>query len=339
MATHRDSYSILREELRWRVALVLGVMIVVLMVALGSLNTRLGLADTAELAWWVLAASSACVVGLLLLPRGVGGTLFFLMIVATLLVVPAFGLYHGRNMQHWAYIFPAVIIFLMRPGPGLLAIVAYGVYVSWATARLLPAIEVVRFASGYGLLICFMYTYALLQERAAAMLRYHSERDALTNCFNRRTFNEAIERLATEASATVRRTFLLIDIDYFKAINDEHGHLVGDRIITQVAAELGRHLAADTPLYRYGGEEFAVILGQDDEDAAARLAERLRAAVANADFQGVRVTVSIGIATWRSALGSVSSAIGHADRRLYEAKRAGRNRVVAPSTPLPKETV
>src|SRR6478752_4261695 len=131
MATYRDSYSILREELRWRVALVLGVLIVVVMVAIGTLNTELGLPDTANLAWGVLAASAACVVALLLLPRGIGGTVFFVAIAAILIVVPAFGLAHGRNMQHWAYIFPAVVIFLMRPGPSLVAIILYGVYVSW----------------------------------------------------------------------------------------------------------------------------------------------------------------------------------------------------------------
>ena len=328
MAIHRDSYTILRETLRWRVAFVLGVLIVVLMVALGTLNTQLGLRDTANLAWGVLAMATVCIAALIALPRGLGGAMFFMMIAATLLIVPAYGLANGRNMQHWAYIYPAVMIFLLRPNFALAAMIAYGAYVSWATAALLPMIEVVRFASGYGLLVCFMYTYALLQQRAAVMLRYQSERDALTNCFNRRTFNEALERLGDADAATC--TFLLIDIDQFKSINDEHGHLVGDRVITEVAAELGRHLDATTPLYRYGGEEFAVILAHSDPAAAGALAERLRAGVANADFQGITTTVSIGIAPWHARQGSIPAAIGQADRRLYDAKRAGRNRVLAP---------
>jgi diguanylate cyclase (GGDEF)-like protein len=94
---------------------------------------------------------------------------------------------------------------------------------------------------------------------------------------------------------------------------------------------LGRALDAGTPLFRYGGEEFAVVRVGEDERAAARLAERLRDAVATADFQGVAVTVSIGVAEWRSGHGTVDHALGRADRALYAAKRAGRNRVVAES--------
>ncbi len=328
MPLRRDSYSLLRETLRWRVALVLGLLIVVLMLALGVLNTQLGYADTALLAWIVMAMTGACVVGLLILPREVGGTVFFCVVAAALLLVPAFGLQHGRNMQHWAYILPPVIVFLMRAGPALAVMLIYGAYVTLVSMPVLPGIDVVRFASGYGLLVCFLFTYALLQERAAAMLRYHSDHDALTNCLNRRTFNETLEQLSSPNATHKACSILLIDIDHFKSINDQHGHLVGDRIITQVAAELGRQLDAGTPLFRYGGEEFAIILRQADERQAGALAERLRSAIAACDFQGVAVTVSIGVAQWQSGQGGLASAIGRADRALYAAKNAGRNRVV-----------
>jgi diguanylate cyclase (GGDEF)-like protein len=329
MPLRRDSYSLLRETLRWRVALVLGVLIVALMLALGVLNTHLGYADTALLAWIIMGMTAACVVGLLTLPRELGGTVFFCVIAAALLLVPAFGLQHGRNMQHWAYILPPVMVFLMRAGPALAVMLIYGAYVTLVSMPVLPGIDVVRFASGYGLLVCFLYTYALLQERAAAMLRYHSDHDALSNCLNRRTFNETLEQLASPDSTHKTCSVLLIDIDHFKSINDQHGHLVGDRIITQVAAELGRQLDAGTPLFRYGGEEFAIILHRGDEHQATALAERLRSAIAACDFQGVAVTASIGVAQWRSGQGSLASAIGRADRALYAAKNAGRNRVVA----------
>jgi diguanylate cyclase (GGDEF)-like protein len=332
MPLRRDSYSLLRETLRWRVALVLSVLIIVLMLALGALNTYLGYADTALLAWIVLGLTAACVVGLLTLPHELGGTIFFCVIAVALLLVPAFGLQHGRNMQHWAYILPPVMVFLMRAGPALAVMLIYGIYVTLVSIPVLPGIDVVRFASGYGLLVCFLYTYALLQERAAAMLRYHSDHDALTNCLNRRTFNETLEQLASPNATRKACAILLIDIDHFKSINDQHGHLVGDRIITQVAAELGRQLDAGTPLFRYGGEEFAIILRQADVHHAAALAERLRAAIAACDFQGVAVSVSIGVAQWQSGQGSLSSAIGRADRALYAAKNAGRNRVVTDNT-------
>lgn len=321
----RDSFSLLRDTMRWRVALVLGCLIIVLMIVLGTTNVRLGLKDTALLAWLVLGGAAISVGGLLLLPRRLGGTLFFASIALLLVGVMAFGAYVGRPMQHWAYIFPPVIIYLLRAGPSLAAMIAFGAYASATIVPLIAGIDVIRFASGYGLLVCFMYTYALLQERAADMLRYHSDHDALSNCLNRRTFNQTMEQLAR--SAEQRCTFLLIDIDHFKAINDQHGHLVGDRIITQVAAALGRELDAGTPLFRYGGEEFAVLMAGKTLDEGLQLAERLRAAIEHADFGEVKATVSVGVAEWKRAQESIAATLTLADRALYAAKRAGRNRV------------
>jgi diguanylate cyclase (GGDEF)-like protein len=327
----RDSYTILRETLRWRVALVLSGIVMGLCLALGILNTSLHFGDTALLAWIILGLSAASVVALLKLPRQVGGTIFFAMIAVSLSGSMVFGQWVGRPMHAWAYVLPPVFIFLLRPTYALAAMVAIGVYVTWYISALVPMIEAVRFASAYGVLVCFMYAYALLEEKAAAMLRYHSERDPLSNCLNRRTFNEALQRITAGGAPGARCAFLLADIAHFKAINDNHGHLVGDRVITQVAATLVRELDAATPLYRYGGEEFAVTFPGADEAMGAALAERLRAAVANCDFQGLNVTISIGVAEWRHGHGSVESTLGQADRALYAAKRTGRNRVVVES--------
>lgn len=323
MTLRRDSYSILRENLRWRTALGLGALVIVLMVGLGVFNHLHDYADTAVLAWAVLAVVGGCVVGLLVLPRGFGGNLFFSALALILVLVMGLGWYLDRPMQHWAYIFPPVVAFLLRPGWALAAMIAFGIYASAITAQLLPLIDTVRFASGYGLLLFFMYTYAMLEERAAGMLRYHSDHDALSNCLNRRTFNETLAAVEHELK---RCTFLLIDIDHFKAINDRRGHLAGDRAITEVSAVLSRALGDHTALYRYGGEEFAVMIDAD-EAAGLALAERLRAAVANADFDDIRMTVSIGVATWHARQGSVDAALSRADEALYAAKAAGRNRV------------
>ncbi len=318
--------------MRWRVGLVLGVLVMILMVILGTLNTKLGLKDTAQLAWIVLAVSGISVTGLLLSPKHVGGTVFFSAVALLLVFVPVFGMYHGRPMQHWAYIFPPLLVFLIRSRPALIGMVLYGIYVVFTLLPLIALIDVVRFASGYGLLVCFIYTYALLEERASAMLRYYSDHDALSNCFNRRTFNEALEQLTRSRATGKRYTFLLIDIDHFKAINDEHGHLVGDRIITQVAAELGRMLDSGTPLFRYGGEEFAIILDDASEQAGIELAERLRNAIDEYNFQGVSVSISIGVAEWHTSHPNVNATLGYADRALYAAKNAGRNRVMMASS-------
>lgn len=323
----RDSFSLLRDTLRWRVAVVMAVLVIVLMVALASLNTSLGLHDTARLAWAVLGVALLSLVGLLVLPRRTGGTVFFASIVLLLAATMAFGLALERPMQHWAYIVPPVLVFLMRPGHALFWMIVFGTWTVLLTAPMASLLELVRFGSGYGLLVCFMFTYALLQHRAAAMLRFHSDHDALTNCLNRRTFNELLGQLAA-APPQGRLSFLLIDLDHFKAVNDRHGHLVGDRVITEAAATLGREISPGTPLFRYGGEEFAVVLA-DGEAAAAALAERLRAAIARSEFQGLRLGVSIGVAEWHCGREPIDAALGRADDALYEAKRRGRNRVVA----------
>jgi len=331
MPIRRDSFTDFRANMRWRVGIVLGVLVMLLMVGLATLNSQLGLQDTAQLAWIVFAVSAISVTGLLLSPRHIGGTVFFTGIALLLIFVPLFGMYHGRPMQHWAYILPPLLVFLIRSKPALVGMVLYGIYVVFTLKPTLPMIDIVRFASGYGLLVCFIYTYALLEERASAMLRYYSDHDTLSNCFNRRTFNESLERIARSRASGKRCTFLLIDIDHFKAINDEHGHLVGDRIITQVAAELGRMLDSGTPLFRYGGEEFAIILDDASEQDGIELAERLRIAIDEAHFQEVSVSISIGVAEWRTDHPNVNAAIGHADKALYAAKHAGRNRVIPAS--------
>jgi diguanylate cyclase (GGDEF)-like protein len=327
MTLRRDSYSILRENLRWRVALALGALVIVLMIGLGIFNVRNGYGDTALLAAAVLVVMCGCVVALLALPRGLGGDIFFGMAAVVIVLVMAFGWHQDRPMQHWAFIFPPVVAFLLRSGWALAAMLAFGVYASAIAAHTLPLIDSVRFSSGYGLLVFFMYTYALLEERAAGMLRYHSDHDALSNCLNRRTFNEALAAVEHEFE---RCTFLLIDIDHFKAINDQRGHLAGDRVITTVAAVLSRTLGRGTALYRFGGEEFAVMIDAD-ESQGHDLAQRLRMAVAGADFDGITTTVSIGVATWRVRDGSVTATLSRADQALYAAKATGRNRVVCAS--------
>jgi diguanylate cyclase (GGDEF)-like protein len=173
-----------------------------------------------------------------------------------------------------------------------------------------------------------MYAYAMLQQQAASMLRYHSSHDALSGCMNRRTFNQAVDSVADSKGRQARCEFLLLDIDHFKSVNDEHGHLVGDQVIAGVAATMKSVLGPDIPLFRYGGEEFSVMLVDQAEGAGIVLAERLRLAVEKADFDGVHVTVSIGVAGWRNASTRLQSLLQQADDALYAAKRGGRNRVV-----------
>jgi diguanylate cyclase (GGDEF)-like protein len=121
----------------------------------------------------------------------------------------------------------------------------------------------------------------------------------------------------------------MLDIDHFKAFNDRYGHEQGDRVLQAVAATL-REVARDSDLAcRYGGEEFMLILPHTPLDGAVRCAERLRTAIAECDVDGLGVTVSIGVACFDGMAGPADDLVEVADRRLYLAKRGGRNRVVA----------
>jgi diguanylate cyclase (GGDEF)-like protein len=125
---------------------------------------------------------------------------------------------------------------------------------------------------------------------------------------------------------------MMVDIDHFKAINDEYGHQVGDEVIQVVARRLSRLALPGDVLGRYGGEEFALLVRDPGPDPSAA-AERLRAAVADTPVAtragALDVTVSVGAASLRADDTDIGTLLGRADRNLYEAKRAGRNRVAA----------
>ena len=177
----------------------------------------------------------------------------------------------------------------------------------------------------------------LLREQTM-VLRSQTFSDGLTGIANRRHFDVAIEKEMRRALRTGSPlSLLMIDIDHFKDYNDHYGHQQGDGCLIGVAAELAAMLQRPTDLLaRYGGEEFAAILPDTDAAQALRMAESIRQRAADLRIPHEKtgndvkhITVSIGIATQHphQAL-EISALIGAADRALYLAKRAGRNRVM-----------
>jgi len=326
-SSRHDSFTVLRDQTRWRVAMVLSTFGFVTLLLLGLANHASGRGDSVNLAIGAALALALCGLVLLWLPRSLGGRLYFWFTVLLLMYVPYFGYEHGRTFHYWAYALPPTLFFVMSTRAALLVMVAFGLYAGVMQLPFTAPVDVVRFWLSYLLLVAFVYAFAWLEERAGVMLRYASDHDALTNCWNRRIFNETLDQRAAESAGSPGLTLLLLDIDHFKSINDTLGHLVGDRVITQVAAALGRVLDGDTHLYRYGGEEFAVIARALDDDGARALGESLRAAVAGADFGGPAVTISVGVAHWRGHGDPLPATLAAADQALYAAKRAGRNRV------------
>jgi diguanylate cyclase (GGDEF)-like protein len=159
-------------------------------------------------------------------------------------------------------------------------------------------------------------------------------RDPLTKAFNKKYL---LDRLATEVAYAKRHgsplALLMLDIDFFKKVNDTYGHLAGDTVLVRVAQLAQANIRAEDVFARYGGEEFVVMARATTTRDAVILAERLRAQVASTPvpFEGksIVVTVSIGIAALPDAPAQdAEQLLAMADEALYEAKRGGRNRVV-----------
>jgi diguanylate cyclase (GGDEF)-like protein len=165
--------------------------------------------------------------------------------------------------------------------------------------------------------------------------RYHdllarSGRDALTGALDRGAL-ECQGRAAVGQAALAGRpvSVMVVDLDHFKALNDRYGHATGDAVLRRIATAILETVSADDPVFRFGGDEFVVICDNLAAGPAVAMAERLRRAIAGYDDGGApRVTVSIGLATCAEDASDYDALFATADRRLYEAKAAGRNCVV-----------
>jgi len=153
--------------------------------------------------------------------------------------------------------------------------------------------------------------------------------DALTGVANRRTFQTHLEQEFSRAERTgATLSVAMVDIDHFKAVNDEYGHSTGDQILQKVAAVLASTVRSYDLLARYGGEEFVAIMPAVDIEGAMLCAERLRAAVEALECEP-RVTASIGVACFPTNAVDKESLVKAADEALYAAKASGRNAVTA----------
>jgi diguanylate cyclase (GGDEF)-like protein len=154
--------------------------------------------------------------------------------------------------------------------------------------------------------------------------------DGLTGIYNRRGFEtRIIETLAAAGRNGLGLSLLIIDIDHFKRLNDEFGHLLGDEVLRQVAKVFTQQLRKNDVVCRYGGEEFAILLPETTTERAQAVAEKLRRVVADHQFPGVPrpVTISLGIADCPTHAASRDELVRAADEALYAAKQNGRNRV------------
>lgn len=182
------------------------------------------------------------------------------------------------------------------------------------------------------------YRYSVTDSQQLAMLQHlydASVTDALTGAYNREYFDARLaSELAYARRHSVPLSLLMLDVDHFKQVNDTFGHQVGDEALIKLVESVRTRLRLEDVFCRYGGEEFAVILRTTDLQAGAVAAERIRLAVAQIHLMSsgrrVPITISIGCASLSCcAEATTTELVAIADRRLYAAKHAGRNRVAA----------
>jgi diguanylate cyclase (GGDEF)-like protein len=165
--------------------------------------------------------------------------------------------------------------------------------------------------------------------------RVLAKTDGLTGLLNKTNVYRRLRDLISEDASAEPVSVFLLDIDHFKLYNDTNGHLPGDELLKRMGALLRENSRENEVVGRYGGEEFLILMPGTPKDVGMRVAERIRALIEGTDFEhtagqpGGRVTISGGVATWPKDGEDVDLLLRHADEALYEAKRGGRNRVMA----------
>jgi diguanylate cyclase (GGDEF)-like protein len=252
-----------------------------------------------------------------------GGHMFMRLMVcgAAVLSFDQLGFYAGLRTLTGAPVAVLIGGWAAKMAAVALYAVLVWVYLSWCERPMRRGQSVTRISDVFELL-----TY---RERYENLLA-RTGRDALTGAFDRGRL-EGQGRHSIEQAAQARRpvSLLLIDIDHFKDFNDRFGHAAGDGVIKRIAREIMATVRGTDPVFRFGGEEFVVIADGLESDQALALGERIRREIAaGIDGAAARVTVSIGIATCMDDADCYDDLFLVADRRLYQAKAAGRNCVV-----------
>lgn len=174
----------------------------------------------------------------------------------------------------------------------------------------------------------FIYEVQLLYKQVVehiSMLNKQAVLDGLTKVANRRKFDIEINRLFDQK---IPFSLIMIDIDYFKKVNDTYGHMIGDKVLQFIAAEMESIVQRDDLVFRYGGEEFGILLKKQAVEEAYDLAKKLQLNLMNKESPtGEPITISIGITNYHENDTNLDQIINRADAALYESKRLGRNRI------------
>jgi diguanylate cyclase (GGDEF)-like protein len=218
---------------------------------------------------------------------------------------------------------PRVVLAALLLSIVITLVASVGVHPQWAIDDPVPLIATLALLAGVVSIVWALQS-AELHHRDEAIL------DPLTGLLNRHALVPRFLEISHQARLSGQPVCLVLcDVDGFKAVNDEHGHDRGDAVLRDIAYELRKRLRSFELVYRLGGEEFLTVLPGIDLRAGHEVAERLRQAVEQARPTDIPITISLGVSAARGARVDYDTLFKTADEALYEAKRTGRNRVVA----------
>lgn len=271
-----------------------------------------------------------------LLAWSVGFILCFYTIMMIALLVPN----TSPTIFVWVFLLPLISYLTLGSHLGLRFTAVYVFFAAVAFyLRVEMEIGILTLSSAFNVVLCgsliwvFSHLYEVNRERSQQALMKMASQDSLTGLNNRLRLTEIFQREVQVAKRNeIALSLLLIDVDHFKEVNDRYGHILGDRVLQGLADLIRSHSRQTDYGFRVGGEEFCLILSGANLNSASKVAETLRQSIDSESFEqdgeSVYVTVSIGVAEYGNDGRDLDSLYRVADKRLYEAKTSGRNRVV-----------
>ena len=266
-------------------------------------------------------------------------TLVYLIPFLTIMMVAMYLPGTSPTVFLWVYIIPVISHLLLGLRLGFAVAVffmptAFAIFVI-KHPRLLYEFHFASLANiliSCAVALAFAYVYERGSEKARAGLMVIASTDPLTRLANLYSFRESFQQERHRAQRyDADLTLLVLDLDYFKKVNDTHGHAVGDQVLIHVANILRRRLRASDLVCRVGGEEFTVLLPDTGLEEAIKVADSLRRLIRDTPYRDQAVTVSlscsIGVALWGRDGDTLEQLMETGDKRLYQAKQAGRDRV------------
>jgi diguanylate cyclase len=243
----------------------------------------------------------------------------------------------GLSLVYWVYPTMIAAYFMLRP---VVALAINSVSMLVLVAILLRELDLLNLFTvvvTISLVNLFAYIFSYRTSLQNKELHTEVERDFLTGVGNRRALDRRLAAHAGERRPHPESSLLLLDIDHFKRVNDQHGHAAGDQVLIRLCELMRNNTRSSDQIFRYGGEEFAVIASGAGLSSASRLAEGLRAAIAAAPLmEGHPITVSIGVAGMNKGA-TPADWLMRADKMLYAAKQGGRNAVRVEPAPPPAQ--